>query len=177
MFGVREANIEHQASNLKHRNKDYMKKLIPILFLSVAVSSFVSINTKTAAVINKPLKDTLMADRQKYLTAIKTDLGTKINSPADSVFKNIKTLKGKSAEQLLSIMDGWGHALGVTCKFCHDVNDWASEKPRHFNQTREMVEMTNRMNKEILASLKTFRQPVVMGCIGCHNEMKEPREK
>lgn len=153
-----------------------MKKLIPILFLFVGFSSFMSINYKSSIAVTKPLKDTMMTDRQKYITDIKTKLGDKINLPADSVFKNVKTLKGKSAEQLLSIMDNWGHSLGVTCKFCHDLNDFASEKPRHFLQTREMVDMTTRINKEVLASLKTFRQPVVMGCMGCHNEMKEPRE-
>jgi hypothetical protein len=37
--------------------------------------------------------------------------------PADLVFKNIKSLKVKSKEQLLSIMNSWGNPLGVTCKF------------------------------------------------------------
>lgn len=152
-----------------------MKLIIPFLFVIIGISSFVSLNSTTKKENNAIVwKDTLMADREKYLKAFKDSIRGKENMAADSVFKNIKTLKGKSAEQVLSIMNSWGHALGVTCKFCHDLNDFASEKPRHFNQTREMVEMTNRLNKEILASLKTFRQPVVMGCISCHNEMKEP---
>ena len=152
-----------------------MKLLIPILFIIIGISSFIPItNTSQSDNTIVAFKDTLMADREKYLKAFKDSIRGKENMAADSVFKNIKVLKGKSTEQVLSIMNNWGHALGVTCKFCHDLNDFASEKPRHFNQTREMVDMTNRLNKEILANLKTFRQPVVMGCISCHNEMKEP---
>lgn len=152
-----------------------MKLLIPVLFVIIGISSFVSISSNTKK-DNTAIawKDTMMADREKYLKLYRDSISGKENEPAEAVFKNIKVLKGKSTEQVLSIMNSWGHALGVTCKFCHDLNDFASEKPRHFNQTREMFDMTNQLNREILANLKTFRQPVVMGCISCHNEMKEP---
>jgi hypothetical protein len=150
-----------------------MKIFIPILFLLVGISSFISMNdyakqTKTMA------KDTLMLDREKYLSFLKDSLKGKESLHADSVFKNIQSLKGKSTEQLLSIMNNWGHALGVTCKFCHDVNNWASEKSRNHLRTREMMVMNDRLNRELLANMKGFRQPVTMGCISCHNEMKEP---
>lgn len=152
-----------------------MKLLIPVLFIIIGISSFVSIGT-TSKKDNEAIvwKDTMMVGREKYLKAYRDSIKGKENVASEEVFKNIKVLKGKSAEQVLSIMNSWGHALGVTCKFCHDLNDFASEKPRHFLQTREMFDMTNQLNKEILANLKTFRQPVVMGCISCHNEMKEP---
>jgi Photosynthetic reaction centre cytochrome C subunit len=153
-----------------------MKKLIPILFLFVAITSFVSLKNTTISG-NKAMKDTLVVDREKILTAMKEDYKDKLASPADSVFKNVNTLKGKSVEQLLSIMNNWGHSLGVTCKFCHDVNDWSSDKSRNYKRTIEMVDMTAMLNKDVFSKLKNFRQPVVMSCIGCHNEMKEPREK
>ena len=152
-----------------------MKLLVPVLFIIIGISSFVSISSTSKKDNNAIVwKDTLMADREKYIKLYKDSIRGKENMAADSVFKNIKVLKGKSAEQVLSIMNSWGHALGVTCKFCHDMNNFASEKPRHYLQTREMFDMTNQLNREILANLKTFRQPVVMGCISCHNEMKEP---
>ena len=150
-----------------------MKIIIPILFLFVGISSFISMNdTKNQASIIA--KDTLMLDREKYILAFKDSLKGKETMLADSVFKNIKSLKGKSTEQLLSIMNNWGHALGVTCKFCHDINNWASEKSRNYGRTREMLVMNDRLNRELLANMKGFRQPVTMGCISCHNEMKEP---
>lgn len=150
-----------------------MKILVPILFVFVAVSSFVTLNN-TKNTTKAIAKDTMMADRQRQIDELKVKYAGKLEMPAESVFKNIKTLKGKSVEGVLSVMNNWGHALGVTCKFCHDLNDFSSEKPRHFNQTREMFDMTAKLNKEILASLKTFRQPVTMSCYSCHQEQKEP---
>jgi hypothetical protein len=152
-----------------------MKIFVPILFVFIGITSFISMNNQTS---NQPapvvLKDTLMLDREKYLSFLKDSLKGKESLPADSVFKNIKSLKGKSTEQLLSIMNNWGHALGVTCKFCHEVNNWASEKSRNHLRTREMIVMNDRLNRDLLSQMKGFRQPVTMGCISCHNEMKEP---
>ena len=151
-----------------------MKIFIPILFLFIGISSFMSYNNSTSEKSQTIIKDTLMNDREKYLTFLRDSLKGKETWPADSVFKNIQTLKGKSTEQVLSIMNNWGHALGVSCNFCHQVNDWASEKSRNHLRTREMVVMNQVLNRELLANMKGFRQPVTMGCISCHNEMKEP---
>jgi Photosynthetic reaction centre cytochrome C subunit len=152
-----------------------MKILVLILFVFVGITSFVSMNDNSSKIEAKVVaKDTLMLDREKYITFLKDSLKGKETVLADSVFKNIKSLKGKSTEQLLSIMNNWGHALGVTCKFCHDVNNWASEKSRNHLRTREMIVMNDRLNRELLSNMKGFRQPVTMGCISCHNEMKEP---
>ncbi len=153
-----------------------MKILVPLSFLLFGIASFVSINSNQSdeKTQSRMLKDTLMADREKQIAALKESLKGKESLPADSVFKNIKSLKGKSTEQVLSIMNGWGHALGVSCKFCHDVNDWTSEKSRNHLRTREMIVMNDLLNRDLLANMKGFRQPVTMGCISCHNEMKEP---
>jgi len=153
-----------------------MKILVPISILLFGIASFVSVNkgSNQENTQNKIWKDTLMADREKQIAILKESLKGKETLPADSVFKNIKSLKGKSTEQVLSIMNGWGHALGVTCKFCHEVNDWASEKSRNHLRTREMIVMNDLLNRDLLANMKGFRQPVTMGCISCHNEMKEP---
>lgn len=151
-----------------------MKILIPILFLCVGITSFISLNTSTEKKTQIAIKDTLVADREKYLSFLRDSLKGKEALPAESVFKNIKSLKGKSTEQVLSIMNNWGHALGVTCKFCHEVNNWASEKSRNHLRTREMIIMNDLLNRDLLSNMKGFRQPVTMGCISCHNEMKEP---
>ncbi len=152
-----------------------MKILVPILFLFIGITSFISMNGNSSKIEAKvAVKDTLMLDREKYIKFLKDSLKGKETVLADSVFKNIKSLKGKSTEQLLSIMNNWGHALGVSCKFCHEVTNWASEKSRNHLRTREMIVMNDRLNRELLSNMKGFRQPVTMGCISCHNEMKEP---
>ncbi|MER0439717.1 photosynthetic reaction center cytochrome c subunit family protein [Emticicia sp. W12TSBA100-4] len=152
-----------------------MKLLLPVLFLFIGVSSFMSMSEQAPQASPKVVaKDTMMLDREKYLTKLKDSLKGKESMVADSVFKNIKSLKGKSVEQVLSIMNNWGHALGVTCKFCHETTNWASEKSRNHLRTREMIVMNDRLNRDLLSQMKGFRQPVTMGCISCHNEMKEP---
>jgi hypothetical protein len=152
-----------------------MKILVPMLFVFIGITSFISMKDNSSKIEAKVVvKDTLMLDREKYISFLKDSLKGKETVLADSVFKNIKSLKGKSTEQLLSIMNNWGHALGVSCKFCHEVNNWASEKSRNHLRTREMIVMNDRLNRELLANMKGFRQPVTMGCISCHNEMKEP---
>lgn len=152
-----------------------MKILVPILFVFIGITSFISMNDTHAKIEQNIIaKDTMMIDREKYLTHLKDSLKGKETVLADSVFKNIKSLKGKTTEQLLSIMNNWGHSLGVTCKFCHDVNNWASEKSRNHLRTREMIVMNDQLNKDLLANMKGFRQPITMSCYSCHNEMKEP---
>ena len=45
--------------------------------------------------------------------------------PAESVFKNIKILKGIPAGRLVAIMNmGFGRSLGVSCGFCHVPGKW-----------------------------------------------------
>jgi hypothetical protein len=153
-----------------------MKILVPIMFIFIGISSFISMNDKNTTTVQPKVmaKDTMMLDREKYIAHLKDSLKGKESMVADSVFKNIKSLKGKSVEQVLSIMNNWGHALGVTCKFCHETTNWASEKSRNHLRTREMIVMNDRLNRELLSNMKGFRQPVTMGCISCHNEMKEP---
>ena len=150
-----------------------MKIVVLFLFTLVAISSFVAIE-KPTEVSTKLMRDTLQNDRQKIIAELKMKYADKLEIPADSVFKNIKYLKGKSVEGVLSVMNTWGHALGVTCRSCHEPEDWASEKKRNFLRTREMIELTSSLNKDLLPKMKNFRQPVTMGCISCHNEMKEP---
>ncbi len=106
-----------------------MKLLLPVLFLFIGVSSFMSMSEQAPkASLKVVVKDTMMLDREKYLTKLKDSLKGKESMVADSVFKNIKSLKGKSVEQVLSIMNNWGHALGVTCKFCHETTNWLPKK-------------------------------------------------
>ncbi|MEO5929784.1 MAG: photosynthetic reaction center cytochrome c subunit family protein, partial [Candidatus Kapaibacterium sp.] len=50
--------------------------------------------------------------------------------PAEKVYKNIQTLRGISARELLGTMTFMSGALGVRCGFCHAHDDFSSdEKP------------------------------------------------
>ena len=67
------------------------------------------------------VRDSLNAARRDSAsaTALRSIAGRE-TQPAESVFKNIKILKGVPAGRLVNIMNmGFGRSLGVSCGFCH----------------------------------------------------------
>jgi hypothetical protein len=57
------------------------------------------------------------------------DIAGNENAPADSVFKNIKLMKGVPAERMLRTMNAFGHSRGVSCRF-YVPGHWADEDKR-----------------------------------------------
>ena len=71
---------------------------------------------------------------------------------ADSVFKNLKVIKGQSsisAEHLLWMMNwGWSKELGVSCSHCHIVSKWESDSLETKNIARAAKKMYCRTDKK-----------------------------
>lgn len=96
--------------------------------------------------------------------------------------KNLKVLpKNISHEELDKVMKGFNMALGVKCNFCHAPKtngekglDFASDANELKNVARDMMKMTNKINKKYF---KTPHEGVVqnISCITCHNGNKEPK--
>src|SRR6185436_339767 len=74
--------------------------------------------------MKKPADD---YDSDKALDELKKSIAGKEDKPAEEVFMNVKVFKGVPAARLLGAMNGFSHALGVTCRQCHDVSNWASD--------------------------------------------------
>jgi len=77
-------------------------------------------------------------------------------------FKNIKVLKDLPADQLLGLMQGVSHSLGVQCGFCHVMADFSSDAKPEKDTARAMIVMTQNLNKN---------EPVVdkkVTCYMCH---------
>jgi hypothetical protein len=92
------------------------------------------------------------------------------------VFKNIQSLKGVPAGQLLTIMDtGFRPALGVKCSFCHDPQNWASDDKDEKKVAREMMRMTHDINDKYLKTIKGLDsdKPAV-NCTTCHRGEQKP---
>ncbi len=65
-----------------------MKILVPLLFVFIGITSFISMNDNSSKIETKVvLKDSLMLDREKYITFLKDSLKGKETVLADSVFK------------------------------------------------------------------------------------------
>ena len=60
--------------------------------------------------------------------------------------------------------------LGVSCRFCHDKSNFASDENPHKDMARKMMIMTNKMNKDFFDGNKE------VSCFTCHNGKKEPEE-
>lgn len=95
--------------------------------------------------------------------------------------KNLKVLpKNISHEELIVVMRNFNNALGVKCGFCHAPSkddpkhmDFASDENPHKGVARDMVRMTNRINKKFFKG----SEPMTVTCYTCHHGNEEPQSK
>lgn len=92
------------------------------------------------------------------------------NAPAESVFKDIRVLKGIPAGRFLRIMNmGFGGSLGVGCNFCHVPGKWESEEKKHKQIARDMWKMVHTINGDLLAKIDGLdEENRVVNCTTCH---------
>ena len=98
------------------------------------------------------------------------------SAPAESVFKNIKVLKGVPAGRIPRIMNlGFGRSLGVNCSHCHVAGHWADEDKAQKQIAREMMAMVDTINHVMLPRIKNLKSehPTVT-CTTCHRGSRKP---
>jgi len=99
------------------------------------------------------------------------------NQPAESVFKNIKILKGIPAGRLVNIMNmGFGRSLGVSCGFCHVPGKWDLDDKEQKNTARLMFAMVQTINRDYIAKVPVDSgtpRPAV-NCFTCHRGNQRP---
>jgi hypothetical protein len=120
--------------------------------------------------------DTLAQARARYVNAIREQIKGQEEAPAESVFKNIQTLKGMPAGRLLGMMEmGWSRALGVSCDHCHDPEKWDSDDKRAKLAARDMVGMTRAINADYIRKMANLRgENPTVNCGTCHNGRARP---
>jgi len=119
--------------------------------------------------------DSILADRKHYVDELRLAIKGKENLPGDSVFKNIKILKGVPAARLISIMDmGYANSLGVTCGHCHENGHWEVEVKPTKEITREMIQMTNTINGQLLKNINGLSDNPIVNCTTCHRGSIKP---
>jgi hypothetical protein len=131
-----------------------------------------------------------MYSKKKLMTAVCiaatiTVCATVAEPPGE--FKNLKVLpKDISSKDLSKIMvDDFADGLGVSCGFCHAENkdthkpDYASDEKPEKKIAREMMRMTNKINKRFFK----INHPVIgnsslaVTCSTCHNGAAFPEAK
>jgi len=116
-----------------------------------------------------PAKIAAMRDTVTNMLIAK--LGDRANAPAESVFKNIKVMKGIPAQRLLRIMNmGFGNSLGVGCGHCHAMGGkWDSDEKKNKQIARDMWNMTATINNDLLAKIPNLDEDnKVVNCTTCH---------
>lgn len=110
-------------------------------------------------------------------------LGIAASAPAEPTYKNLKILpKNISHDELDSVMHQFNRSLGVKCNFCHAPQkdnarklDFASDEKGEKNVTRDMMRMTDRINKKFFRYKKDDQHPIPpVGCMTCHNGSPHP---
>jgi hypothetical protein len=98
------------------------------------------------------------------------------NQPAESVFKNIKILKGFPAGRVVAIMNmGFGRSLGVSCGFCHVPGKWDLDDKEEKKTARLMFEMVGTINRDYMSKVPNDRgAPPVVNCFTCHRGNPQP---
>lgn len=120
--------------------------------------------------------DSFATERDSLMKEVLKDYAGKESMPAESVFKNIKVIKGRSVEQVLRMMNmGLGRSLGVRCQHCHVLGHWADEDKPTKQIARDMMAMTERINGELLTSIKNIKsEKPGINCGTCHRGTARP---
>lgn len=101
-------------------------------------------------------------------------------------YKNLKILPKKITKpQMDSVMRHFSASLGVKCNFCHTFNeqaktmDWASDANKHKLITRQMMTMTNKINKKYfdVSGKQSLDAKLLVTCYTCHHGVAEPEVK
>ena len=158
-----------------------MKKANVIIAICIGGIFFVSFSRETRRnAPNKTPEDSLAVERRKFINLVMDSLKGREKTAADSVFKNLQVFNSSErvpVTHFLAIMDYWGESLGVNCTYCHSPSNWPSDALRSKRIARDMYNMRQRINHEILPTINglSSKTPEV-NCITCHNGKIIPQE-
>ncbi len=87
---------------------------------------------------------------------------------AEEQFKNIQTLKGIPADQVVPSMQFIGASLGVECEYCHVHGAMEKDDKKPKVTARKMIAMMMAINKD------NFEGRREVTCFSCHRGTKDP---
>jgi hypothetical protein len=126
---------------------------------------------QAGAMATKPATEAPHPNRMRDLIKGKED------QPAETIFKNVRILKGVPAGKFLDTMEGFSHALGTNCKKCHDTENFASDDKKEKKAAREMIQMTQDINDKYLKAMPEMDRGSYVGCFTCHRGQSNPNAR
>lgn len=120
--------------------------------------------------------DSFASERDRLMKDVLAHYAGKETMPAESVFKNLKVIKGRTVDQVLHMMNmGFGRSLGVRCQHCHVLGHWADEDKHTKQIARDLMTMSARINDELLPAIKNIKsdKPSI-NCGTCHHGIAPP---
>jgi len=120
--------------------------------------------------------DSFAAERDSLTNDLLQHIAGREDAPAESVFKNLKVIKGVSASRLLRMMNmGFGRSLGVRCQFCHVLGHWADDDKKPKAAARDMMGLVDGINSDLVPKMKSFSDDhVIINCGTCHQGHHKP---
>jgi hypothetical protein len=121
--------------------------------------------------------DSFAQERDSIAKEVLRSIAGKENMPAESVFKNIKIMKGVPAGRLVNIMNmGYGRSLGARCKLCHIQDHWDADDKEEKATARMMMAMNDTLNRIFLSRIKhRDGSQAFAGCGTCHRGHAHPQ--
>jgi DNA-binding transcriptional regulator YiaG len=113
-------------------------------------------------------------DQQQKLAELNKQIEGREQQPAEQVFKNIQTLKGVPAKRLPLVMNAYTRALGVSCAYCHTVDQWEKEDKPAKQAARDMMRMVAAVNNDHIKNMKTIVAGASVSCSTCHRGRPHP---
>lgn len=90
------------------------------------------------------------------------------------VFSNLKVLNGFPAENLVTAMETWSKALGVTCSYCHNSLDYAADSKPEKEVSRDMVRLAEKINADLAVMPNLGSEKPIVNCVTCHRGATKP---
>ena len=118
-------------------------------------------------------QDPTQTPRNKFVLELEKQIAGKEQQPAEQVFKNIQTFKGRPAIGVLRIMEmAFVANLGVDCNYCHETEHWDSDAKKPKQIARGMWTLRATAQDEVRRI--TGKTDVPVTCYTCHKGQPIP---
>ena len=111
--------------------------------------------------------------RNPLVVQLEQAIAGREEQPAEQVFRNIQTFKGRPAIGVLRIMEmAFVPNLGVECSYCHDITQWESDAKPAKGIARGMWTLRESIRQQVRTL--TGKPDVAVTCYMCHRGQPKP---